>query len=146
MAVGSITGALLSARRPRPRIELLLAGAFTFGLGCTFAALAPSYALFGVSLALIGISAQTFSTTANGTLQLGTEPAMRGRVMAIFVAVALGGTPLGAPIVGFVADRMGPRFALGVGALAGFAATLVGLRYLNRLPSRSPPPIPPAAT
>jgi MFS family permease len=140
MAVGSVTGALLSARRPRPRAELLVAGAFAFGLGCSVAALAPSYAWFAVSLALIGISAQTFSTTANGTLQLGTEPYMRGRVMAIFLAVALGSTPLGAPFVGFVADRLGPRFALGVGALAGLAAALVGLRFLQARPPRSSRP------
>jgi MFS family permease len=131
MAIGSVTGALLSARRAEPRPSLLVAGALAFGLGCSLAALAPSYAWFGVALVLIGVSAQTFSTTANGTLQLGTEPAMRGRVMAIFLAIALGGTPLGAPIVGFVADHFGPRWALGVGALAGFAAALVGLRYLS---------------
>jgi MFS family permease len=142
MAIGSVTGALLSARRAEPRRGLLLAGAFAFGLGCLLAALAPSYAWFGVALVLIGVSAQTFSTTANGTLQLGTEPAMRGRVMAIFLAVALGGTPLGAPIVGFVADHLGPRWALGVGALAGFAAAAVGLRYLSRLPGRLAPPTP----
>jgi len=131
MAVGSVAGALLSARRPQPRASLLIAGALAFGIGCAFAAIAPSYGWFGASLVLIGVSAQTFSTTANGTLQLGTEPSMRGRVMAIFLAVALGGTPLGAPIVGFIADRFGPRWALGVGALAGLAAALVGLRYLG---------------
>ncbi len=137
MAVGSVAGALLSARRPQPRASLLITGTLAFGLGCTLAALSPSYGWFGASLVLIGVSAQTFSTTANGTLQLGTEPAMRGRVMAIFLAVALGGTPLGAPFVGFVADRFGPRWALGVGALAGFAATLVGLRYLDARRPRS---------
>lgn len=142
MAIGSVTGALLSARRAQPRAALLVAGAFAFGVGCTLAALAPSYGWFGFSLVLIGVAAQTFSTTANGTLQLGTEPAMRGRVMAIFLAIALGSTPIGAPIVGFVADRFGPRWALGVGALAGFAAAFVGLRYLNarRLSSLLPTP------
>jgi MFS family permease len=138
MAIGSVTGALLSARRAAPRAELLLAGSLVFGLGCALAALMPSYGWFGVSLVLIGVAAQTITTTANGTLQLATEPAMRGRVMAIFMATTLGGTPLGAPVVGFVADRFGPRWALGVGALAGFAATLVGLRYLHRYPRKQP--------
>ena len=55
---------------------------------------------------------------------------MRGRVMAILFAIALGGTPIGAPIVGWVADQFGPRWALGVGAAAGFSAALVGIRYL----------------
>ncbi|HET9933630.1 MAG TPA: MFS transporter [Polyangiaceae bacterium] len=132
MAVGSVAGALLSARRAAPRVELLMAGAFAFGAGCALAAVMPTYGWFGFTLAVIGVSAQTFTTTANGTVQLATDPHMRGRVMAIYMAIALGGTPIGAPIVGFVADRFGPRWALGVGAFAGFAAALVGFRYLAR--------------
>jgi MFS family permease len=131
MAVGSVTGALLSARRARPRAELLLFGALVFGLGLATAAFMPSYALFGAMLVIIGVAAQTFTTTANGTVQLSTEPHMRGRVMAIFMAIALGGTPLGAPIVGYVADTFGPRWGLGVGALAGLLAAGVGLRLLQ---------------
>jgi MFS family permease len=63
-------------------------------------------------------------------VQLSTEPAMRGRVMAIMLALALGGTPLGAPIVGWTADRFGPRWAMALAAASGLAAALVGLRYL----------------
>ena len=129
MAVGSVVGALLSARRARPRTTLLRAGAALFGVGLTAAALMPSYVLFGAALVLVGVAAQTFTTTANGAIQLGTDPAMRGRVMAIFMAIALGGTPVGAPVVGWVADTFGPRWALGVGAAAGFVAALVGLFY-----------------
>lgn len=109
-----------------------VAGALVFGAGCLLAALMPSYGWFGVALAVIGISAQTFTTTANGTVQLGSDPEMRGRVMAIYMAIALGGTPIGAPLVGFVADTWGPRWALGVGALAGFSAALVGFLFLSR--------------
>jgi MFS family permease len=132
MAIGSITGALLSARRAKPRIALLLAGAALFGLGTAAAALMPNYGLFGVSLIVIGVSAQTFTTTANSTMQLSTEPVMRGRVMAIFFAIALGCTPLGAPLVGWVADTFGPRWALGVGGASGLAAALVGIHYLAK--------------
>ena len=57
---------------------------------------------------------------------------MRGRVMAIYLAIAMGGTPLGAPIVGWVADAFGPRWALAVAAIAGIAAALVGARYVVR--------------
>ena len=96
----------------------------------------PSYGLFGIALVVVGVAAQTFTTTTNSTVQLSTEPAMRGRVMAILLAIALGGTPVGAPIVGWVADRFGPRWALGVGAAAGFAAAVVGIRYLTKY---SPP-------
>jgi MFS family permease len=129
MAVGSVSGALLSARRPRPRVSLLFGGALAFGLGLTVAALMPTYWLFGLSLVAVGIAAQTFTTTANGAIQLATEPSMRGRVMALFLAIAMGGTPIGAPIVGFVVDRFGPRWALGVGASAGLAAALVAAIY-----------------
>ena len=130
MAIGSVTGALLAARRARPRMALLLGAAAVFGVGCAVAALMPNYVLFGLALVVIGISTQTFTTSTNSLVQLTTEPAMRGRVIAILLAIALGGTPLGAPVVGWVADRFGPRWALGVGAASGFAAALVGLLYL----------------
>ncbi|MDQ1583086.1 MAG: hypothetical protein QOF36_1140, partial [Microbacteriaceae bacterium] len=58
------------------------------------------------------------------------DPALRGRVMAIYMAIFMGGTPIGAPIVGWVADTFGPRWALGVGAASGIAAALVGVFYL----------------
>jgi MFS family permease len=132
MAVGTITGSLLAARRQRPRIEILLSSAAVFGAGCALAALMPTYWLFGAALMLVGVSALTFANSTNSLLQLGTEPAMRGRVMAMRLAIALGGTPIGAPIVGRVADTLGPRWALGVGAASGFAAAGVLVHYLVR--------------
>ena len=83
-------------------------------------------------LVLIGVSALTFTNSTNSLMQLSTEPAMRGRVMAIRLAIALGGTPIGAPIVGWVADQFGPRWALGVGAASGFAAAIVVVHYLAK--------------
>jgi len=130
MAIGTVAGALLAARRAKPRIAVLFSSAGIFGVGCALAAISPSYGLFGLALVVIGVSAQTITTTTNSTMQLSTEPAMRGRVMAIFLAIVLGGTPLGAPVVGWVADRFGPRWALGVAAASGFAAAVVGIRYL----------------
>ncbi|WP_152554409.1 MFS transporter [Burkholderia sp. A1] len=121
MAAGAVAGALLAARRARPAPGLLFASAGLFGIGCAIAALMPAFWLFGAALVLVGIAAQTVTTSANSYLQLSTEPAMRGRVIAILLAAALGGTPLGAPLVGWVADHLGPRWALGVGALAGLA-------------------------
>jgi MFS family permease len=88
--------------------------------------------LFGIALVVVGIAAQTFTTTIISTVQLSTAPAMRGRVMAIVMAIALGGTPVGAPIVGWVADTFGPRWALAVGAAAGLAAAAIGVRYLQK--------------
>jgi MFS family permease len=132
MAIGSVTGALLAATRATSGLGLLLLGAALFGLGLALAAIMPSYGLFALPLVLIGVSAQTFTTTANSLVQLSTEPAMRGRVMAILLAIALGTTPLGAPVVGWVADTFGPRWALGVGAAAGFVAAIVGIHYLAK--------------
>jgi MFS family permease len=132
MAIGTIAGALLAAGREKPRFALLVVGAAIFGLGCTLAAIAPETWLFGCALVIIGVSALTFSNSTNSLMQLSTEPMMRGRVMAIRLAIALGCTPIGAPIVGWVADRFGPRWALGLGAASGFAAAIVGIHYLRR--------------
>ena len=132
MAVGTISGSLLAARRQHPRIEILLTSAGVFGAGCALAAVMPTYWLFGAALMVIGVSALTFANATNSLLQLATEPAMRGRVMAMRLAIALGGTPIGAPIVGWVADTAGPRWALGVGAASGFAAAAVLVTYLAR--------------
>jgi MFS family permease len=132
MAIGSVSGALLSARRAKPHAVFLVLGAAVFGVGLTLAALMPTYGLFGLALVVVGVAAQTFTTTTISVTQLSTDPAMRGRVMAILLAIALGGTPLGAPLVGRIADTFGPRWAVSIGAVAGFAAALVGLRYLAK--------------
>jgi len=130
MAIGSVIGALLAAARAKPNVVLLLAAATIFGLGCALAAMMPNYWLFGLVLILIGVSAQTFTTSTNSLVQLSTEPVMRGRVVAILLAIVLGCTPFGAPIVGWVADVLGARWALGVAAVSGLAAAFVGIHYL----------------
>ena len=132
MAVGTLSGALFAAGRQRPSLASLLAGAGVFGLGCTLAALAPGYWWFGAALMIIGAAGVIFTNGTNSIMQLSTEPAMRGRVMALRVGIALGGTPIGAPIVGWVANHFGPRWALGVGAGAGFTAALVAAYVLAR--------------
>jgi MFS family permease len=137
MAVGTMSGALLGAGRSPPRFLYLLYGSAVFGLGFVLAALAPTYWLFGAALIVIGAAALTFTNTSNRLMQLSTEPAMRGRVMALRLAVVLGGTPIGAPIVGWVADTAGPRWALAVGAAAGLAAAATGFYAREKLSVRT---------
>lgn len=132
LAVGSLTGALLAARRDRPRLGVIVAAAAGFGSACVISALMPTYLGFGISLVLVGFTAITLMTTANATVQVTTAPHMRGRVMAIYMAIFMGGTPLGAPLIGLVANEAGPRWALGVGAASGFVAAALGLAYLWR--------------
>jgi MFS family permease len=132
MAAGSVLGALMAATRTKPGIPVLLAGAAVFGVGCAVAAVMPSYLLFGIVLVVIGMAAQTFTTSTNSLAQTSTEPGMRGRVIAILLAIALGGTPVGAPIAGWIADRFGPRWALGIGAAAGLLAATVAIIYMAR--------------
>ena len=132
LAIGSMAGALLSARREKPGLKVMTAAAGIFGAGFCLAAAMPNYGLFGCALIIIGLSAQTFTTTCNVNLQLSTDPHMRGRVIALFLAIAVGATPIGAPLVGWVADTLGPRWALAVGAASGFAAVAVALRYLAK--------------
>ena len=126
LAIGSVAGALLAARRERPRIRLIIISAALFGVSCAVSAIMPSYETFAVSLILVGFTAITLMTTANAAVQTTTSPVMRGRVMALYMAIFLGGTPVGAPIIGWVANEFGPRWALGVGAMSGVVAAIVG--------------------
>jgi MFS family permease len=131
MAVGTVAGALL-AGASRPRFAALLIGAGIFGIGCTLGAIAPGYWWFAGALVIVGVAALILTNNTNSMMQLSTEPAMRGRVMALRLAVALGATPIGAPIVGWVANHFGPRWALGIGAASGFAAAIVALGVMGR--------------
>ena len=132
LAIGSVTGALLAARREKPRLGVIFVAAGAFGASCILAALAPTYPTFALTLVLVGFTSITLLTTANATVQTTTAPAMRGRVMAIYIAIFMGGTPIGAPLVGLVANLAGPRWALGVGAASGLLAALVGIVFLAR--------------
>lgn len=132
MAAGTMCGALLSARRPVPGIVLMAYAAAAFGVSVALAAVMPNPILFAVVLFCVGLAALTFMTASNSMMQLSTERSMRGRVLALRIAVVMGGTPLGAPLVGWVVDHYGARWALGIGALAGLAAATVALIYLVR--------------
>ena len=132
MAIGSVSGALMAAGREMPGFGLLIGSTALFGAGFALSAVMPTYALFGASLIVLGVAVQTFMTSSNSLVQLTTEPDMRGRVMAILIAVTLGGTPIGAPICGWAVDHFGARWAMGVSGLSGFIAAGIGLWYMIR--------------
>jgi MFS family permease len=132
LAVGSVTGALLSARRERPRLRVVFGAAAAFGASCLLAAVMPTFVTFAISLILVGFTSITLMTTANSYVQTTTEPMMRGRVMALYMALFAGGTPIGAPIVGLIANELGPRWALGIGGSSGFVAAAVGVVWMIR--------------
>ncbi|MEV0172846.1 MFS transporter [Streptomyces sp. NPDC050803] len=128
MAVGSLSGALLAARRGTARQRVLVAGAVAFGTLEIVAALAPSLWLFALLMIPIGMFGMTVNVTANSSVQLGTDPAMRGRVMSLYMMVFMGGAPLGAPIAGWITDAYGVRAGLAAGgAIAAAAAVVIGL-------------------
>jgi MFS family permease len=122
MAVGSLAGALLAARRTRVRHRLVIGAAVAFGLAEIVGGLAPTYLTFAAWTPVIGITALTMITAANTTVQMTTAPELRGRVMALYMMIFMGGTPLGAPIVGWIGEVFGARWTL----IGGGAITVVG--------------------
>ncbi|TPG13959.1 MFS transporter [Pedococcus bigeumensis] len=129
MAIGSLTAALLSARRARPRLAVLLVALVGFTISSGLAAMAPTYPLFALALVPVGLTALTALTTANAMVQLSVDPAMRGRVMALYMAIFMGGTPLGAPLIGWIGDVAGPRWTVGIGTIAvGLTLVVVSIR------------------
>ena len=132
MAVGSLSAALISARRPNPRLRVLLVAFAAFAVASAALALAPSYVWFAVLLIPVGLTALTVLTTANSMVQLSVAPAMRGRVMALYMAVFMGGTPLGSPLIGWIGSAWGPRWTILVGSIATGLAVLAAMLYLVR--------------
>lgn len=132
LAIGTVAGALLAAGRNDPSMRTLLIAAVLFAGGCAMAAISPDVRIFAVALVIIGVAALTLVNSTTSLLQIATSPEMRGRVMAIRLAITVGGTPVGAPIVGWVADHYGPRWALGIGAASGLGAAGIAVHYLSK--------------
>lgn len=134
LALGSLLGALASARASgRPRQQRLFVAAGAFAALEVAVGLAPTFALMAALLVPTGIAVIVFTTTANASLQLGSAPHMRGRVMSLYVLLFLGGTPVGAPVVGALAEAFGPRVALAAcGATTGVAVLAAAVWTLRR--------------
>lgn len=132
VAAGSVVGALLAARRARPRFRLLVAAAISFGVLMLIAAVMPTYWLFLAMLVPTGVAALTFNTAANATVQLHSSGAVRGRVMSLYMLVFLGSAPIGAPVVGWVAETLGPRYSIGLGGVLSIAAAIAAAALYAR--------------
>jgi MFS family permease len=143
MALGSVVGALAAGARGRVGPRLLVAAAAAFGLAELLVAAAPTVPLQVAALLPLGAISVTLTAGINSSLQLGVEPTMRGRVMALYSVVFLGSTPIGAPLVGWIAEVAGPRASLVLGAVAALAAAVGGaVAYARigkpvRLPARA---------
>jgi MFS family permease len=125
MGFGAIAGGLLVAARGRTGLAALAVAAGGFGLAIALAAAAPTFAVELGALVLVGWLSVMFSATGNATLQLGSGESMRGRVMSLWQVAFQGSTPVGGPIIGWVAGAFGARTGLGVGAAACLGAALL---------------------
>lgn len=133
MAIGSLTGALLTARRPQPSLRFVISTTFAFGVAASAASLMPTYLSFAALLILVGLAAIMTMTAANTFIQLSSDPEVRGRVMSLYIAIFLGGTPLGSPIIGWVGEAWGARWTILLGGLLSLiAAVAAGWIQLRR--------------
>ncbi|WP_427871014.1 MFS transporter [Leucobacter luti] len=130
LAIGSLTGALLSARRPAARMRVVIIAVGGIGVVSLLAAFMPSFWTFAATLVFLGLAISTMLTTANGFVQTTTDPAVRGRVLALYMAILMGGTPIGAPLVGAAADVLGARSTLLISAIAALLAFGIGMSWL----------------
>jgi MFS family permease len=157
MGVGAVVGGLVIATRGRTGVAMLIGACSLFGVAMVGATVAPDLALELVALAVVGGFSVAFMSSANATLQLRSDPSMRGRVMALWFVAFQGSTPIGGPVVGAVMSGMGPRAGLGLGAVTCFvvaAAAVIAVRVLaarrqapaGPSPSASPAGIPSAGS
>lgn len=132
LAIGSLAGALLAARRERPRVRLVIGSAFAFGVAAGAMALMPTYLTYALASIPVGFASLTMMTAANSTIQMTTDPQMRGRVMALYMMVFLGATPIGSPIVGWIAEAYGPRWSIGIGSITAILVAIGAAVWTRR--------------
>lgn len=124
LAIGSLGGALLAARRKRPRVRLVIGAAFAFGIAAGTMSLMPTYETFAIASIAVGFCTLTMLTSANAAIQVSTDPAFRGRVMSLYIMVLMGSTPIGSPLVGWIGETFGARWSIGVGAIASLVVAV----------------------
>jgi len=137
MGVGAVTGGLISATRQSSGVKAIAVASIVFGFTVLLSAIMPNVLWSCIALIPVGAASIWFTTAGTSAMQLHTEPHMRGRVMSLWTVAFIGSTPLGAPIIGWVAETAGPRWALGVGAAAAVGAGLYGAKWALRMNKKS---------
>lgn len=132
LAIGSLTGALLAARRPRPRVRLVIGSAFGFAIASGVMALMPTYELYALASIPVGLASLTLLTAANTTIQVSTSPVIRGRVMSLYMMVLLGANPIGAPLVGWIGEHFGARWSVGIGSITALLVSIGAAIWVKR--------------
>jgi len=132
MAIGSLTGALLSARRGYPRRAVLVLAALAFALAEIAAGLMPTYWTFALWLPVVGITALTLLNSLQTVVQLSVDADIRGRIVALYMMILMGGTPFGAPVIGWIGETFGARWTLIGGGLATLVVVLGATVWLMR--------------
>ena len=133
MGVGAVAGGLISAARSRPKARSLCFAAMGWGIAITAAAVAPTLPLELAALVFVGYGSITFNSYAKTTLQLAADPTMRGRVMALWFLAWQGSTPIGGPLVGWIAQETDARWALVAGGVPTLICGLLALPALTRI-------------
>lgn len=131
---GCLLAALIAARRDSPHLGVLVGAALAFGAVLSTAALMPTYLLYGLLLVPVGLASITFLNSCNTAVQLTTTDGMRGRMLAIYLAIYQGTTPIGGPLVGWIGTAAGARWSVLVGGLVPLAAAAVVVAVLRVRP------------
>ena len=130
--IGALIGALMAARRTHPRLRLIIGATIGFGVSSIVSSLMPTYLTFGLAGIFVGLFTLTMMTAANATIQLTTEPSMRGRVIALYMLVFQGPTLLGAPLIGWISQTWGTRLAIAIGGISALVVAAYALMWLRR--------------
>lgn len=133
LAVGSLVGSLLAARRSKPRLRFIVLAGLCFSALQIASGLMPTYVTYAAILPLVGLCILTMATTANAMIQVTSTPVMRGRVAALYLMVFIGSVPFGAPLTGWIGEEFGARTAIvSTGAFAGLGIIIVVVWYQLR--------------
>jgi MFS family permease len=134
LGLGAVVGGLATASRKTTSFRVLVWASFLFGVAALLASLMPTLPLAVLAMVLVGVFSIIFSSTGNTTLQLSSDPQMRGRVMALWAIAFLGSTTIGGPVIGFIGEHAGARWGLATGGVAALAAGVYGVIVMIRRP------------